>query len=149
MKRIVLTIAALLATACSFDVAPYEQAPRTLWLQSGQVGYAEQAQWGLPLPADFVLDVRSVDDVHRICNGDWTGGCAGAGRLTIRGDLPPAMFSAFLLHEMGHLLGAEHIDDTEACVDGHVGEFVMCAYGSHTPVLHTEDFAQLPGAISL
>ena len=135
MNRIALLAATLLTVACA-DVDVYQPKPRTLWLQPADVGYAEQSQWGMPLPTDFEVEAVSGDEVRARCGstavgGAYIAGCAGSGGIVIRDDLSDVTQHLAILHEIGHLLGASHIVDPIACPEDAAGEYVMCAIARH------------------
>lgn len=156
---------ALALTACSAagdpTTAALEARGNDLWLSPGQAGYEEQTKWGLPLPADFSVTVTDRETVQVVCRenarilgitppvGVEYAGCSWGAAVTLSEYRGAERDSAVLLHEMGHVLGAHHIEDPEACPVGAQGQFVMCAWGHHVPELAPEDFAQIPGSIPL
>lgn len=137
---------ALLAVACG-NAAQY--APNATWLQPSDAGYDEQVQWGMPLPSNFrVLEVPA-DEMTARCGSTQVqhgriAGCASSGTITLRNDLAGARHHAVLLHEMGHVLGATHIQDPVACPEDAAGLFVMCAVADLTIAeLALEDYTML------
>lgn len=108
-----------------------------LWLASGEQGYEQQAQWGLPLPADFSVVVLPRDTFLDACNQltDCDRGVLGVTDLStstvlLRDDLEEFTGNV-LLHEMGHVLRGRggHINDKGQSPDSGDGQHVMCAYG--------------------
>lgn len=141
-----LTLLLVLLSACAEFVPPTPAGPATLWLQPDDIGYSQQLQWGRPLPESFSVEFISHAELAARCGGAQAGGCSGQdGEALLREDLPEFVQQAFLLHEMGHVLGAGHIEDPEACPEGAAGAFVMCAWGNGSAnELAPEDLALLP-----
>ena len=147
-----LSLAALALSACAPDASASEpatdSAPEELWLEYGQLGWAEQQIWGMPLPAGFMVGTLPPDWFLASCNavaGDCTRRTTGFAELAhnrvwLRSDLSSARLHGTLLHEMGHVLRGEggHLAE-----DGHVMSELETGLMQPTPedyafVLHTD-----------
>jgi hypothetical protein len=135
-RRNVAALLALLSlSACAAPSLYPEPAPApSVWLEPGQLGYEEQAKWGLPLPKGFgvvvlppALFLLNCQAVNGDCDASTLATTLQAEhRVLLRDDLG-ALAPFAMMHEMGHILrGVGGHPGAEDCADAPV----MCGDAS-------------------